>query len=175
MLTKGLRIAPRASASLGATRAVCGETQHLQIGASSVLREPFGKRGATSRRSAGSSRRLFGAHNSAIRGRPRPAVDAATATVAKRSSTFALALETGGAARACCHVLAAAVVAGSMAVPIAVWPVRLACEPPTWARLETWLRSSCLQSHCCVWLRRIAANCECGRRVNTDPPAPVEK
>jgi hypothetical protein len=55
--------------------------------ASRVLRDrPLGKRGAANRRSAGSSRRLCGAHNSAIRHGHRHAVDAATATVGKASA-----------------------------------------------------------------------------------------
>jgi hypothetical protein len=47
---------------------------------------PFGKGGAARRQPFVSSRRLFGAHNSAIAGGHHHAVDAATTTVAKESS-----------------------------------------------------------------------------------------
>jgi hypothetical protein len=48
-----------------------------------IAARPLGKRGAASWRSSVSSRRLCGAHNSAIAGGQDRSVDAATATVAK--------------------------------------------------------------------------------------------
>ena len=54
-----------------------------------IAARPSGKRGAASRRSSVSSRRLCGAHIFAIAGGQDRSVDAATATVAKRPSGVA--------------------------------------------------------------------------------------
>ena len=85
MPRKDLPCPTRERKQRAARRAQCAARRSSSRSAPSVLRDPFGKLGATSRRSAGSGR-LFGAHNSAVGGRPRPAVDAATATVATQSS-----------------------------------------------------------------------------------------
>ena len=91
MLTKDLRIGPRANAGLGATARSVRRDAAPRDRRHRCCEIRSGKRGAASRRSAGGNRRLFGAHTSATRGRPRPAVDAATATVAKHSEARAAA------------------------------------------------------------------------------------
>ena len=63
-----------------------------------IAARPLGKRGAASRRSSVSSRRLCGAHNSAIAGGQDRSVDAATATVANQQPDALRKQQRGGLA-----------------------------------------------------------------------------
>ena len=104
-LTKDLHIAPRASASLGATRAVCGETQHLEIGVIGVA-VPLGEAwpatggglaaaaGSCSERTTRQSGAGHGPRSTRYRNRGKGIARVGDAGVAKRSSSRRVSAET---------------------------------------------------------------------------------